>query len=173
MSVSYELTAAVTTQPGCTWTADPDAPWIMVTGGQSGAGPGVITFRVSDNWDAPRQSVVKVRWPTVTAGQNLRVSQAGCRYAVSTNVVGVAAAGGSGSFDVLQQSEPTVCGGPTQSACMWTAQSDVTWITVTTSMPQFGDKPVSFTVAANDGAAARTGRITVRDKVVRIDQPGR
>jgi hypothetical protein len=36
-------------------------------------------------------------------------------------------------------------------------------------MPQAGDNPVSFSVQSNPGAA-RTGRITVRDKVVQITQ---
>ena len=117
MSVPYNLTATMTTQQGCTWTARPGASWITVTGGQSGSGSGVITFRVSENWDAPRQSVVMVRWPTVTRGQNLQVSQAGCRYAVSATTISIAAAGGSGRFDVLQQSDPYTCGGATQNAC--------------------------------------------------------
>ena len=172
MAVSYTMSATITTQDGCTWTAQPDAPWITVTAGQSGSGSGVVSFTVSDNWDAPRQSVVKVRWPTVTAGQNLRVLQAGCFYAVSKSSINVLASGGVERFDVLQQSEPYTCGGATQNACRWTAQSDVPWITVTTSMPQAGDNPVSFTVAANTGTAARTGRITVRDKVVLITQAG-
>ena len=172
MSVSYTMTATITTQAGCTWTAEPDASWIALTAGQSGSGPGVVSFRVSDNWDAPRQGVVKVRWPTVTAGQNIRVLQAGCLYAVSTAAISVAAAGGPGRFDVIQMSQPNTCGGPTQNACLWTAQSDVTWLTITTSMPQAGDNPVSFTVAANVTTTARTGRITVRDKVVQITQAG-
>ena len=46
------------------------------------------------------------------------------------------------------------------------------WITVTTTMPQAGDNPVAFTVAANPSATPRTGRITVRDKVVQITQSG-
>jgi hypothetical protein len=172
MSVSYTMTATIATQPGCTWTAEPDASWIALTTGQSGSGPGVVSFRVSDNWDAPRQSVVKVRWPTVTAGQNIRVLQAGCLYAVSTAAISVAAAGGPGRFDVIQMSQPNTCGGPTQNACLWTAQSNVPWITITTSMPQAGDNPVSFTVAANATTTARAGRITVRDKVVQITQAG-
>jgi all-beta uncharacterized protein/BACON domain-containing protein len=172
MSAPYDLTATITTQQACTWTAQPDASWITVTGGQSGTGPGVITFRVSDNWDAPRQSVVKVRWPTVTAGQNLQVLQAGCRYAVSANSIAVGVSGGPGRFDVIQQSDPYTCGGATQDRCMWTAQSDVSWITVTTTMPQAGDNPVSFTVASNGTGNARTGRITVRDKVVQVTQAG-
>ncbi len=172
MSVSYTMTATIATQPGCTWTAEPDASWIALTAGQSGSGPGVVSFRVSDNWDAPRQSVVKVRWPTVTAGQNIRVLQAGCLYAVSTGAISVAAAGGPGRFDVIQMSQPNTCGGPTQSACLWTAQSDVPWLTITTSMPQAGDNPVLFTVAANATTTARAGRITVRDRVVQITQAG-
>lgn len=173
MSVPYNLTATITAPDGCAWTADPDASWITVTGGRSGSGSGTITFRVSDNYDAPRQSVVKVRWPTVTAGQNLQVLQAGCRYGVSASTIDMTATGGTGRFDVLQQSDPLTCGGATQDRCVWTARSDVSWITVTTSMPQMGDNPVSFTVAANTSTSARTGTITVRDKVVRITQAGR
>jgi hypothetical protein len=114
-----------------------------------------------------------VRWPTVTAGQNLQVSQAGCRYGVSATSISIGAVGGPGRFDVLQQSDPLMCGGPLQNACVWTAQSDVSWITVTTTMPQVGDNPLSFTVAANDSTAPRTGTIKVRDQVVRITQSGR
>ena len=173
MSAPYNLTATITTQQGCTWTANPDASWITLDGGQSGTGSGTISFRVSDNWDAPRQGVIMVRWPTPTAGQNVRVLQAGCLYAVSTTAVSVGAAGGPGRFDVIQQSVPNTCGGPLQNACRWNAQSDVSWITITTTMPQAGDNPVSFTVAPNDSTSARTGVITVRDKSVRITQSGR
>lgn len=171
MSAGYELTATITTELGCTWTAEPDASWITMTGPRSGNGSGVVRFRVTDNWDEPRQSVVKVRWPTATAGQNLQVRQAGCRYAVSTTAIAVAAAGGTGSFMVIQQSDPYTCGGATQDRCMWIAQSNVPWITVTTTGQRFGDNPVSFTVAPQAaGAPARTGTITVREQVVRITQ---
>ena len=172
MTAGSSMTAAVTTQQGCTWTAEPDAAWITLTAGQSGNGSGVVTFRVSDNWDAPRRSVVKIRWPTITAGQNLQVMQAGCSYAVSATAVAIPAAGGPGRFDVIQQSDPYTCGGPTQNACMWIAQADVSWITLTTTGPQYGDNPVSFTVAPNGSTAARTGRITVRGKIVVITQAG-
>jgi hypothetical protein len=172
MSVPTTLTATITTQQGCTWTASPGASWINVTGGRSGRGPGVVSFTVSDNWAPPRNGVVMVRWPTETAGQNLQVAQAGCYYAVSSSAISIAAAGGTGRFDVVQQSDPISCGGATQDRCRWTAQADVPWITVTTSMPQAGDNPVNFTVAANPNAAARSGRITVRDKVVQVTQSG-
>jgi len=114
-----------------------------------------------------------VRWPTPTAGQNIRVAQAGCLYAVSRSAFSFTSSGGAGSFDVIQQSDPNTCGGATQDRCVWTAQSDVPWITITGSMPRSGDNPVAFTVATNDGSASRVGTITVRDKVVVITQAGR
>ena len=152
-------------------------PWppIVMAGvpsGSSGRGPGTITITFSDNYAAPREGVIMVRWPTPTAGQNIHVAQAGCRYA-SRDAFSFTAAAATGTFDVIQQSDPTECGGPTQDRCLWTATPDVAWITVTSSMPRAGDNPVSFTVAANDGAASRVGRITVRDKVVLITQGGK
>ena len=130
-----------------------------------------MTF--SDNYDAPREGIIMVRWPTPTAGQNIRVAQAGCLYAVSRSAFSIASSGGSSSFEVYQESEPNTCGGPLQDRCVWTAQPDVPWITITSSMPRSGDNRVSFTVATNDGSASRVGRITVRDKVVVITQAGR
>ena len=96
MTVPYELTTTMTTEPSCPWTASPGASWVTVTSGASGSGPGTIRFRVSDNWDPPRDGVVMVRWPTPTAGQNLRVSQAGCFYSVSPSAITIGAAGGPG-----------------------------------------------------------------------------
>jgi hypothetical protein len=116
---------------------------------------------------------VRVRWPTPTAGQNVRVSQAGCAYAVSKTAMDFGASGGQGTFDVIQQSTPYTCGGPLQNACIWSAVSDVPWIVITSSMPRAGDDRVGFTVAPNDSPSPRTSRITVRDKVVVVTQSGR
>jgi Viral BACON domain/Putative binding domain, N-terminal len=167
------MSATITTQQGCPWTAAAGASWITVTTGPSASGSGLISFRVGDNWDAPRHGVVEIRWPTVTAGQNLQIQQAGCTYAVSTNAISIAAAGGPGRFDVFQESDPNTCGGPLQNGCMWIAQPDVPWITVTTPMPQVGDNSVTFSVAPNDGIEARTGRISVRNRTVVIMQAGK
>ncbi len=167
------LAATITTQPSCPWTAAPNAPWLNVPSGPSGSGSATISIGFSDNYDAPREGIVMVRWPTPTAGQNIRVAQAGCRYAVSKTAIAIGAAGGPGTFDVVQQSDPTECGGATQDRCVWTALSQVPWITITSGMPRSGDNPVSFTVAANDSTSPRTGTIVVRDKVVTITQAGK
>jgi hypothetical protein len=171
MSVTNELSTTMTTQPSCPWTASPDASWLTVTSGASGTGSGSIRFRVADNWDPPRDGVVMVRWPTPTAGQNLRVSQAGCFYSVNPSAITIGAAGGPGTFDVIQSAVPNTCGGPTQDACLWTAQADVPWITLPRTSGR-GDDRVSFTVAPNTSGTARTGLIRVRDKTIVVSQPG-
>jgi hypothetical protein len=127
-------------------------------------------MQFGENYDAPRDGIVMVRWPTPTAGQNIRIAQAGCTYAVSQSSFAFAPAGGTGTFNVIQQSIPNTCGGATQDRCIWSAVSDVPWITVSGSMPRAGDDRVSFTVAANSTGAPRTGRITVRGHVVAITQ---
>jgi hypothetical protein len=167
------LTAAIATQAACPWTAATDVSWLKVSSGVSGSGNATLSVTFSDNYDAPRTGTVMVRWPTPTAGQNIHVAQAGCRYAVSKTAIDIGATGGPASFDVLQQSDPVECGSATQDRCVWTARSEVPWITITTSMPRSGDNSVSFTVAANDGATPRTGRIVVRDKVVTVAQAGK
>jgi hypothetical protein len=164
------LRVTVTTDAVCPWTATSAAGWIGVSQ-TSGTGSATVDLSVGENYDAPREGIVQFRWDTPTLGQNVRVAQAGCVYAVTPNAFSLASAGGGGTFDVLQQSMPNVCGGPLQDRCIWSAVSDVPWITITTSMPRAGDNPVTFVVAANNGPA-RTGRITVRDRVVVIAQAG-
>lgn len=164
------VVATVTAPAGCTWTVAPNASWLTVPSGSSGSGTGTVTIAFTDNYDAPRDGIVMVRWPTPTAGQNIRIAQAGCQYAVSQSNFSIAAGGGSGTFNVIQASVPNTCGGPTQDRCVWSAISDVPWISVAGTMPRSGDDRVTFTVAANTSGAARVGRITVRDKVVVINQ---
>jgi hypothetical protein len=172
MSAPYTMTATVTAPATCSWSASAGASWITVVDGSSGSGPGVVSFRVTDNWDAPRTGVVEVRWPTDTAGQNIQVGQAGCHYGVSTTLITVPADGGQAQFEVLQQSDPATCGGPTQDGCIWSAEAHAPWITITTPMPQKGDHPVRFTVAPNSTGTARSTSITVRGKSVIVTQAG-
>lgn len=167
------VTATISTQTSCPWTAASNASWLVVPSAPSGTGSATVSMSFSDNYDAPREGIVMLRWPTPAAGQNVHVAQAGCRYAVSRTAIGFTSSGGSGTFDVIQQSDPTTCGGATQDRCIWMARSDVGWITITSSMPRAGDNPVAFTVAPNDATTARVGTIIVRDQVVTISQAGK
>ena len=164
------ISATVTAPAGCTWTASSNTSWLSVVSGASGSGSGAITMQFGENYDAPRDGIVMVRWPTPTAGQNIRIAQAGCTYAVSQSSFSFASAGGTGAFNVIQQSVPNTCGGATQDRCIWSAISDVPWITVSGSMPRAGDDRVTFTVAANATGAPRTGRVIVRGTVLTVNQ---
>lgn len=166
------VTTRVTTDPQCPWTATSTAPWLALDGATSRTGSGDVRLVFGDNYAPPRTGVVELRWPAATLGQNVRVAQAGCFYATSVNTISIGAAGGSSTFNVLQQAEPNACGGPLQDACLWTATATVPWITITTTMPVRGDNPVAFVVAANTGAQPRTGTITVQDRVVAVQQAG-
>lgn len=171
MSAAYDLVTTMTTQPACGWTVATDTPWISLSGGATRHGSGEIRFRVGDNYDAPRLGVLKVRWDSPTAGQNVQVSQAGCRYAVSTASVAVVAAGGTLSVDVYQQSDPLECGGPLQDGCVWSASTTAAWITITSPQTQKGDGRVTFVAAPNAGTP-RSATIAVRDKTIVVSQAG-
>jgi hypothetical protein len=170
--IAMTTTVTVTTAASCPWTAEPNVGWITLSEGQSGLGSGTVSFSVSSNYDAPRQGIVMVRWPTPTLGQNVQVAQAGCHYAVSPDTMSVSAAGGSGTVNVLQESDPNTCGGPLQNGCVWTPVADVSWITITNPGSHQGDDTVRFTVSSNSGTSSRTGTITVKGKVLTITQSG-
>lgn len=169
---SGTVTARVDTPAHCPWTVMADSVWLTIDGVQSRAGSGTFSAQFASNYAPPREGLLAVRWPALTAGQNVRVAQAGCVYATTVSVIAVAAAGGSASFDVFQQAIPNNCGGPLQNACLWTASSSAPWVTITSTMPRQGDNAVVFTVAANPSPAGRSTTIIVQDRAVRIDQAG-
>lgn len=60
----------------------------------------------------------------------------------------------------------------TNSACAWTAASDVGWATVEGSDRGTGAGSVTVNVAANNTTSARTGTLTVAGQTVTVTQPG-
>jgi len=61
----------VTTQSGCAWTAVSNVPWITITSGASGAGPGAVRFAGASNPNpAARRGTLTV------AGRGMTVAQA-------------------------------------------------------------------------------------------------
>lgn len=168
---TYHPGILIDTQSGCGWTVAAADSWLTIAGAQAGSGPGTIHFEAERNFGARRQGTLQVRWPSATAGQNVVVDQGGCTYAVLPTAVSIAAAGGSGSFQVLQQSDPVACGGPLQDRCVWTAATTAGWITIVNPAGQ-GDDTVRFTVAPNTSGSPRSATITLADKVVTITQGG-
>jgi hypothetical protein len=168
----FSRTVSVTTATGCPWTSSSTVSWITIASGLSGTGPGSVTYSLGPNYDAARQGIVAVRWPTVTAGQNVRINQSGCGYGLSVNTVDIPASGGDFSFDVVSSPTNTSCCGALQDCCMWSAAASASWVTVLSSMPRFGDDRVSYRVAANGTGSARSTTIVVRDRTLLIRQAG-
>jgi hypothetical protein len=63
---------AVTTAPGCAWTAASNDGWIRITGGASGAGPGAVNYSVDAHTGAGQRAGAMT-----IAGQTFTVTQAG------------------------------------------------------------------------------------------------
>jgi hypothetical protein len=66
-------------------------------------------------------------------------------------------------------SATTGTAGASATTCAWTASTATTWITLNT-IAGTGSGPVSFTMASNATAAARTGTLTAGGKVVTVIQ---
>ncbi|MEP6902348.1 MAG: Calx-beta domain-containing protein, partial [Actinomycetota bacterium] len=83
-----------------------------------------------------------------------------CSYSLSSASQSVPANGANGSFGVIAQ-----------TGCAWTAGTTVGWITVTGGASGGGNGAVTFTVAANTGAA-RTGTIIAAGLTFTVTQAG-
>lgn len=105
--------------------------------------------------------------------QEISVAQAGCVYTPIPAEVDVPWPGGTFSFQIVQQSLPASCGGPTQQACQWAAITSDAWITITTPMPRVSDDVVDLTIAGNPDGPLRTGEVRVRGQIIRIVQRAR
>lgn len=60
----------LTTQSGCTWTAEAGAPWINITSGGSGSGNGTITYSVAMNTGPVRSGLLAIGDKTLTVNQS-------------------------------------------------------------------------------------------------------
>ena len=146
-----------TTDADCAWTATTDAEWISLTAPTSGTGAGVITFTVPPNPGGERNGAITV------AGQRATVIQSAaaplnCNTTISPTSQNVPAVGGSGSISVQSQ-----------STCDWAVASDAPWIMVTSGSIGRGNGVVTFSAAANTGAA-RNGTISISNRTFTVSQ---
>ena len=149
-------TINLTTDAGCPWVTGVNVPWIRITEGASGAGPGVVRFAVDATTGPARAGTVTV------AGSPFTVEQTpGCTFQVSPTTVPVNATGGNASI--------TVTAAP---GCAWTAASAVPWITVTAGASGTGNGTVTIAAQATTGPA-RSGTLTIAGQTVTVNQsPG-
>jgi hypothetical protein len=115
--------------------------------------------------DDTRAARLELRWPTPTAGQNVWVTQEGCRYGAYPASIAVGAAGGSQYVNVLTQPISSSC----SLGCSWTAVSEVSWIRIASGSPGSGDDRFRIEISPNTGAA-RTGRVRVGGQTITVTQ---
>ena len=118
---------------------------------------------------SPRRAPIEIRWPTETAGQNVWVTQDGCWYALAPGSLDIGVNGGNAMITVLASPGSVDC----NVGCPWTAESLVSWIHVTSSMPKAGDDGLFFRVDVNTTGQPRTGEIRVLHMALTINQAGR
>jgi len=146
---------ALSTAPGCPWTATSQAPWITVTSPASGSGATTVRFTVAVNTAAARIGTLAI------AGQTFTLNQAAgsCAYSISPNKDSIGAKGGAGKAVAVSAG----------AGCSWTATSNDSWITVTEGATGSGNGTVRFAVDANKGKQ-RTGTLTIAGQTFTVDQ---
>ncbi|HEX8288818.1 MAG TPA: BACON domain-containing carbohydrate-binding protein [Pyrinomonadaceae bacterium] len=148
-SGSFNVT---TSNTGCSWSATASDSWINVTT-PTGTGNGTVNFTVGANVTPQRTGTITI------GGKTFSITQAnGCAYNLSSSSTNIAAAGGTGTFNVNSG-----------AGCTWTAVTSESWITISNGGNRSGTGAVNFSVAANNGPA-RSGTITVNGKTFTVNQ---
>ncbi len=143
----------VTTAAGCAWTATANAPWISISSGASGSGPGAVQFSVAANSSTARSGTITAGGQTFTVNQD-----AGCSATVVPDTIAEPSAGGQQNVNI------TIAAG-----CAWTASSGVPWVAIQNGASGTGNGVTQLDIQANTGPA-RTGTATVAGKTVTINQ---
>ena len=157
-AVGAEASLSVLAPAGVSWTATSGDSWIEIVSG-GGTGNGTVSFIVRDNPDE-RFRVGKI----TLAHRDFIVrqegfGQTGCTYALTPIFQSVSGAGGAGGTTVV-----------TTEDCIWTATSNVGWITITSDNGGIGPSVLTFSVAANGTGASRKGTINISGAIFSVKQ---
>ncbi len=137
----------------CGWTATAGVPWISIVSGREGRGNGEVRFHVDAVSGPPRTGSLSI------AGQTVNVDQGtGCNYAIGTDNLSVDPVGGERQVAVTAP-----------LGCTWTAESQASWIAITSGASGSGAGQVSFRVAGTDGPS-RTGTLMAAGRRVTVTQ---
>jgi hypothetical protein len=147
------------TQSSCYWTAQsPSFPQFRVTGPTSGYGSSTITYLAAMN-----NSGETVNGRIEVAGLQFNITQPtiSCSYALTPASIDV-----SGHEIFTQFSVET---GP---YCRWNAFNNDFFIWVNSPNPRMGSGVVDLRIMANNGAASRTGTVSVNGQTFTVNQAG-
>jgi hypothetical protein len=146
----------VTTGADCDWTASSSVPWIAVTVGLVGSGPGTVRYDVAPN-STPRlrSGIVRIADQVHTVRQS---RPARCVVDLDPSRVDVPAEGVVGSIAVTAP-----------DGCPWTVTSPVPWIVITSAGGGDGDGVVQYLVDVNPGGPRRA-RIAIGGRALMVRQ---
>lgn len=137
----------------CAWTARSDVDWLSIVSGAQGTGNGEVVFEARSTTGPTRSGTL------VIAGQTVTITQGeGCSISISPASQSVGASGGSGTISVT-----------TAPGCGWTAQSNASWIAITSGESGNGPGAVGFSVGSWDGPT-RTGIIQIDGQQFTVTQ---
>ncbi|MBX3279172.1 MAG: VWA domain-containing protein [Acidobacteria bacterium] len=141
----------VTTQQGCFWTASSQQEWVGIPG-SGGSGSGAFSYTLSANTGFTQRNA-----SIAVGNQAIQVSQAGgssCVFTLVPNTKSIPTQGSSESFNVQ-----------TTSGCFWTANTQDSWISISSGRTGNGNGTVAFQASANPSNFTRVGEILVGDVV--------
>ena len=179
---------AVTTAPGCAWTATNTDPFVRLSGGGPRAGSGTIAYEVAANPPAYttdfRKATVEVRWDAPTRGQNVLLQQFG---ECNTLLLGT----GPGGFGVITDVSFDASGGrkfiqtqvESPFTCPWTVFGSNDWVSSACSygpgVPQDrpaicrGDGGAQIIVSPNPSSQPRSMILQIGERPLTVNQAGR
>jgi hypothetical protein len=175
-AAEHQVAITVTSPNGCAWTVRSEVPWIGRATPADGTGSGTVRFTAAANATDARTGTVLVANATVRVNQAAGSAGSptqpppptptptpmptpGCSYDVAPARASVAATGDEVAVAVTA---PT--------GCAWSASSNVPWIIIASGGGGSGSGSVRVSASTNNGAAARTGTISVAGQTVTIEQ---
>jgi hypothetical protein len=146
----------VTAPSGCTWSAKSPVTWVTVAEGREGSGNGTVRLLVDPNDSGATRTA-----QLTIAGETFDLRQDGsCSYSIKPTWYHA----GRGPDDI----RITVTA---DTGCRWTANSNVSWVSVAEGASGSGNGVVRLLVQANSGEA-RSVTLTIAEQPFALRQDG-
>ena len=130
---------AVTSAPGCAWSATSPVNWIDMVSGSVGSGNGSVTLNIGRNSGSARTASTTVASLTVTV-QQAAAAPAPCTYAIKPT-----------SYDAGRGPDTITINVTAGAGCAWSTRTDANWVTVEAGSTGSGSGIVRLVVQANNG----------------------
>ena len=155
------VSIALSTVSSCSWTATSNSPFLTITSGASGSGPGTIVVTAAQNTGASRTGTVTIGGTTVTITQDAGVLASFNLFdpgqtAGATNVCQIRSATGAATTCTLRSTSFTG-GSNSISSYAWTVQYTYGSVKVINSTSSTPDLSFSDTCGAANGGATDDG----------------